>query len=144
MNLGQVKLLIILICLTLTLCGCADLKNKAMEQVVPTDFIIPINIGEVLKIPETDVINYFQNYREDFKILGKYLLENDFKRGLIDKTFFINTQGNDILIVQIYINDVLIGATSESLGKEFFDFMSIEIEMNTMGELTLFLRLQIK
>ena len=71
-------------------------------------------------------------------------MENGFKKGLIDKTFFINTQGNDILIVQIYINDVLIGATSESLGKEFFDFMSIEIEMNTMGELTLFLRLQIK
>ena len=32
-------------------------------------------------------------------------MENSFKRGLIDKKLFINTQGNDMLIVQIYVDD---------------------------------------
>lgn len=109
MNLGQVKLLIILICLTLTLCGCADLKNKGMEQVVPTDFIIPKNIGEVLKIPETDVISYFQNYREDFEILGKYLLENE-----------SDFQTRPVILFQGYDIDKIQDSDSQQISERLF------------------------
>lgn len=78
-----------------------------------------------------------------YERLSKYLLENGFKRGLIDKTLFIKTKGKDILVVQIYVDDILFGATNTSLCKEFSDIMCSEFEMSLMGELNFFLGLQV-
>jgi transposase InsO family protein len=78
-----------------------------------------------------------------YERLSKYLLENDFKRGLIDKTLFIKTKGKDILVIQIYVDDILFGATNTSLCKEFSDIMCSEFEMSLMGELNFFLGLQV-
>lgn len=77
MNLRPIKFISVLICLALTVCGCAGLKSKGTEHVTASDFIISLNVSEVLKRPETGVIKYFQNRREDFDILGRYLLENE-------------------------------------------------------------------
>lgn len=77
MNLWPVKFISILICFALVLCGCAGLKSKGTEHAEVSDFIIPLNVSEVLKRPETEVIKYFQNRRDDFDILGNYLLENE-------------------------------------------------------------------
>ena len=57
-----------------------------------------------------------------------FLMENEFKRGMIDKTLFIKTQGNDMFIVQIFDDDVLFDATNESLSKEFSNLMSKEFK----------------
>ena len=78
-----------------------------------------------------------------YERLSKYLLENGFQRGLIDKTLFIKTRGNDLLIVQIYVDDILFGATNDSLCKEFSEIMCREFEMSLMGELNFFLGLQV-
>ncbi|MEK5034310.1 hypothetical protein MKY96_22880 [Paenibacillus sp. FSL R7-0302] len=77
MNLRPMKFISVLICFALTVCGCAGLKSKGTEHVTASDFIIPLNVSEMLKRPETGVIKYFQNRREDFEILGSYLLENE-------------------------------------------------------------------
>ena len=50
----------------------------------------------------------------------------------------------DILIVQVYQDDILFGATNESLYKEISDIMCKEFEMSMMGDLTFFLGLQEK
>ena len=70
-------------------------------------------------------------------------MENDFKRGLIDKTLFVKTRGKDLLFVQIYVDDILFGATNDSLCKKFSDIMCREFEMSLMGELNFFLGLQV-
>ena len=64
--------------------------------------------------------------------------------GKIDTTLFIKLRENDILIVQIYVDDIIFGATNVSLCKEFVKFMHSEFEMSMMGELNFFLDLQIK
>ena len=51
---------------------------------------------------------------------------------------------NDILIVQIYVNDIIFGSTNETLYKDFESCMKEEFEMSMMGELNYFLGLQIK
>ena len=51
-----------------------------------------------------------QDPRAWYERLSNFLMENDFKRGLIDNTLFIKTKGNDMLIVHIYVDDVLFGA----------------------------------
>jgi hypothetical protein len=53
-------------------------------------------------------------------------------------------QGRDILIVQVYVDDIVFGALSNSLVARFAEDMSREFEMIMMGELQFFLGLKIK
>ncbi|KAH9670243.1 hypothetical protein KPL70_016903 [Citrus sinensis] len=76
--------------------------------------------------------------------LKNFLLENDFSMGKADTTLFVKHKNQDILIVQIYIDDIIFGSTNELLCKEFSSCMSKEFEMSMMGELKYFLGLQIK
>ncbi len=76
--------------------------------------------------------------------LSGFLLENDFVRGKMDSTLFIKTLNNDMLLVQIYVDDIIFGSTNENLCKDFSEFMQKEFEMSMMGELNFFLGLQIK
>ncbi|MCH82973.1 copia-type pol polyprotein [Trifolium medium] len=75
--------------------------------------------------------------------LSKFLLENNFERGKVDTTLFIKKSKHDILLVQIYVDDIIFGATNESLCKDFSNIMQSEFEMSMMGELRYFLGLQI-
>ena len=51
---------------------------------------------------------------------------------------------HDILLVQIYVDDIIFGATNDFLCKEFSNDMQSEFEMSMIGELNFFLGLQIK
>nr|GFA15223.1 retrovirus-related Pol polyprotein from transposon TNT 1-94 [Tanacetum cinerariifolium] len=50
----------------------------------------------------------------------------------------------DILLVQIYIDDIIFGATNKDLCKSFKKLMKDKFQMSSMGELTFFLGLQVK
>ena len=63
--------------------------------------------------------------------------------GKIDTTFFIKPKKNDMLIVQIYVDDIIFGATNGSLCEEFAKSMHSEFEMSMMEELNFFFGLQI-
>ncbi|KAH9657663.1 CCHC-type domain-containing protein [Citrus sinensis] len=76
--------------------------------------------------------------------LKNFLLDNDFFMGKTDTTLFVKHKNQDILIVQIYIDDIIFGSTNELLCKDFSSCMSQEFEMSMMGELKYFLGLQIK
>jgi len=62
----------------------------------------------------------------------------------VNTTLFIKKKLNDILLVQIYVDDIIFGSTNGSLCKEFSQDMQSEFEMSMMGELNFFLGLQIK
>ncbi|GAA0147929.1 hypothetical protein LIER_07508 [Lithospermum erythrorhizon] len=64
--------------------------------------------------------------------LSKHLIANDFTKGKVDSTVFLKTNGKHIIIVQIYIDDIIFGATNESLCKEFSSMMTSEFEMSMM------------
>jgi hypothetical protein len=57
---------------------------------------------------------------------------------------FLLRQGRDILIVQVYVDDIIFGGSSNSLVARFAEDMSRELDMSMMGELQFFLGLQIK
>ena len=50
---------------------------------------------------------------------SSHLLENNFQRGKIDKKLFIKTKGKDILAVQVYVDDILFGATNDFCARNF-------------------------
>nr|GEW02816.1 hypothetical protein [Tanacetum cinerariifolium] len=79
-----------------------------------------------------------------YQTLANYLLENGFYRGQIDQTLFIKKQKRDILLVQIYVDDIIFGATNKDLCKYFEKLMKDKFQMSSMEELTFFLGLQVK
>ena len=62
----------------------------------------------------------------------------------MDTTLFLKKDDQNLLVVQIYVDDIIFGATKQSLCEEFAKLMQGEFEMSMMGELTFFLGLQIK
>jgi len=85
-----------------------------------------------------------QAHRAWYEHLSKFLLEKYFSRDKVDTTLFIKRKLNDILLVQIYVDDIIFGSTNDYLCKEFSQDMQSEFEMSMMGELNFFLGLQIK
>nr|GEY97503.1 putative ribonuclease H-like domain-containing protein [Tanacetum cinerariifolium] len=58
-----------------------------------------------------------------YETLSTYLLENRFRRGIIDKTLFIKKDKGDILSVHVYVDDIIFGSTKKSLCIEFEGLM---------------------
>nr|GEX73142.1 hypothetical protein [Tanacetum cinerariifolium] len=79
-----------------------------------------------------------------YETLKNYILENGFQRSKIDQTLFIKKQKGDILLVQIYADDIIFGATNKDLCKAFTKLMKDKFQVSSMGELTFFLGLQVK
>nr|GEX76095.1 hypothetical protein [Tanacetum cinerariifolium] len=78
-----------------------------------------------------------------YETLANYLLENGFQRGKIDQTLFIKKQKGDILLVQVYMDDIIFGSTNKELCKAFEKLMKGKFQMSSIGELTFFLGLQV-
>jgi hypothetical protein len=64
--------------------------------------------------------------------------------GSVDKTTFTVKHGNDFLLVQIYVNDIIFGGSSHVLVSSFQKMMENEFQISVMGELTFFLCIQVK
>ncbi|GKC71858.1 retrovirus-related pol polyprotein from transposon TNT 1-94 [Tanacetum coccineum] len=64
--------------------------------------------------------------------------------GMVDNTLFTKKKSPNLIIVQIYVDDIIFGSTCQDMCDEFPKIMHDEFEMNMMGELNFFLVLQIK
>ncbi|GKB86543.1 putative ribonuclease H-like domain-containing protein [Tanacetum coccineum] len=56
-----------------------------------------------------------------------------YKRGKIDKTLFIRRDKYDILLVQVYVDDIIFGSTKKSLCTEFEKMMHKKFQMSSMA-----------
>ncbi|GJQ96195.1 putative ribonuclease H-like domain-containing protein [Tanacetum coccineum] len=74
----------------------------------------------------------------------KFSKKHGYRRGNIDKTLFIKKDKNDIMLVQVYVDDIIFGSTKRSWCDEFEALMKSRFQMSSIGELTFFLRLQVK
>ncbi|GJW03562.1 putative ribonuclease H-like domain-containing protein [Tanacetum coccineum] len=124
----------------------AFLYSKIKEEVYvcqPLGFEDPDFPGRVYKV-EKALYGLHQAPRAWYETLSTYLLDNGFKRGKIDKTLFIRRDQGDILLVQVYVDDIIFGSTKKSLCTEFKKMMHKKFQMSYMGKLTFFLGLQVK
>ncbi|GKA48851.1 putative ribonuclease H-like domain-containing protein [Tanacetum coccineum] len=124
----------------------AFLYGKIEEEVYvcqPPGFEDPDFPDRVYKV-EKALYGLHQAPRAWYETLSTYLLENRFQRGQIDKTLFIKRDQGDILIVQVYVDDIIFGSTKKKLCTEFEKMMHKKFQMSSMGELTFFLGLQVK
>nr|GEX09840.1 hypothetical protein [Tanacetum cinerariifolium] len=75
--------------------------------------------------------------------LSNFLVSKGFSKGSIDPTLFITKHGEDILLMQIYVDDIIFGSTNSKLSKRFEKLKHGNFEMSMMEELKFFLGIQI-
>ncbi|GJZ51548.1 putative ribonuclease H-like domain-containing protein [Tanacetum coccineum] len=124
----------------------AFLHGKIEEEVYvcqPPGFEDPDFPDRVYKV-EKALYGLHQAPRAWYETLLTYLLDNGFQRGKINKTLFIRMDKGDILLVQVYVDDIIFGSTKKSLCTEFEKMMHKKFQMSSMGELTFFLGMQVK
>ncbi|GJS66135.1 retrovirus-related pol polyprotein from transposon TNT 1-94 [Tanacetum coccineum] len=76
--------------------------------------------------------------------LKDFLIKHEYKIGMVDNTLFTRKKSSNLIIVQIYVDDIIFGSTCQDMCDEFAKIMHDEFEMSMMGELNFFLGLQIK
>nr|GEY09339.1 retrovirus-related Pol polyprotein from transposon TNT 1-94 [Tanacetum cinerariifolium] len=109
----------------------------------PLSFIDPQFPNKVYKV-EKALYGLHQAPRDWYETLSTFLLQNGYRRGTIDNTLFIKKYKDDIMLVQVYVDDIIFGSTKKSLGDEFEALMHKRFQMSSLGELTFFLGLQCK
>jgi hypothetical protein len=73
-----------------------------------------------------------------------FLLEHGYVMRSVDKILFTLNHVTDFLLVQIYVDDIIFGASSHTFVSRFQEMMESEFQMSMMGELTFFLGIQVK
>ena len=109
----------------------------------PKDFVDLHRPDDVYKLKRA-LYGLKQAPRAWYDRLTAYLTEHGFKRGSADTTLFIRNDKNSFIVTQIYVDDIVFGATNDSLAHSFANEMKAMIEMSMLGELTYFLGLQVK
>ncbi|GJR90085.1 retrovirus-related pol polyprotein from transposon TNT 1-94 [Tanacetum coccineum] len=95
----------------------AFLYDKIKEEVYvcqPLGFEDPDNPDKVYKVVKA-LYGLHQAPRTWYETLAKCLLDNRFHKGKIDQTLFIKKQKGDILLVQVYVDDIIFGSTKKEL-----------------------------
>ncbi|GKA38466.1 retrovirus-related pol polyprotein from transposon TNT 1-94 [Tanacetum coccineum] len=120
------------------------LNGSLREEVYvsqPDGFVDPENPNHVYKLKKA-LYGLKQAPREWYYLLSSFLLSQGFSKGTVDPTLFINRKGKDILLVQIYVDDIIFASTTELCDK-FSKIMCSKFKMSMMGKLSFFLGLQI-
>ncbi|GJU04477.1 retrovirus-related pol polyprotein from transposon TNT 1-94, partial [Tanacetum coccineum] len=78
-----------------------------------------------------------------YDMLSSFLISQDFSKGLVDHTLFIRKEGKELLLVQVYGDDIIFVASTLELCDLFAKIMCLKFKMSIMGKISFFLGLQI-
>ena len=84
-----------------------------------------------------------QALRAWYDRLIQYFVSHGFIRGKADQIIFIKREDGELIVAQVYVEDIIFGLTIDELAHRFSKLMQAEFEMSMIGELNYFLWLQI-
>ncbi|GJX19234.1 retrovirus-related pol polyprotein from transposon TNT 1-94 [Tanacetum coccineum] len=67
--------------------------------------------------------------------ISKFLLSQKFSKGDVDPTLFTRKKGKDILLVQSYVDDIIVASTEPALCDTFAEIMSSNFKISMMGKI---------
>ncbi|GJT55014.1 retrovirus-related pol polyprotein from transposon TNT 1-94 [Tanacetum coccineum] len=123
----------------------AFLKGELKEEVYvsqPEGFVDQDNPSHVYKLKKA-LYGLKQAPRAWYDMLSSFLISQHFSKGAVDPTLFIRKAGNDLLLVQIYVDDIIFASTNTAMCNEFANQMTTKFKMSMMGQMSFFLGLQI-
>nr|GFA68218.1 copia protein [Tanacetum cinerariifolium] len=123
----------------------AFLNGNLREEVYvsqPDGFVDPDNPNHVYKLKKA-LYGVKQAPRAWYDMLSSFLLSQYFSKGLVDPTLFIRRNGNNLLLVQIYVDDIIFASSTLELCDLFANLMCSKFKMSMMEKISFFLGLQI-
>nr|GEU62336.1 retrovirus-related Pol polyprotein from transposon TNT 1-94 [Tanacetum cinerariifolium] len=108
----------------------------------PDGFVDPYHPNKIYRLKKA-LYGLKQAPRAWYDELSTFLVSKGFSKGSIDPTLFITKHRGDILLVQVYVDDIIFGSMNPKLSKQFEKLMHSKFEMSMMGELKFFLGIQI-
>ncbi|GKA59840.1 retrovirus-related pol polyprotein from transposon TNT 1-94 [Tanacetum coccineum] len=123
----------------------AFLNGNLREKVYvsqPDGFVDPDNPNHVYKLKKA-VYGLKQALRAWYDMLSSFLISQDFSKGSVDPTLFIRKEGKELLLVQVYVDDIIFAASTPELCDLFAKIMCSKFKMSMMGKISFFLGLQI-
>ncbi|GJS45557.1 putative ribonuclease H-like domain-containing protein [Tanacetum coccineum] len=118
----------------------AFLYGNITEEVYvkqPPGFEDPTHPNKVYRVVKA-LYGLHQAPRAWYERLSTFLLKHGYRRGAIDKTLFIKKDRRDIMLVQVYVDDIIFGSTKSSMVKDFEELMQKEFKMSSMDILNKF------
>ena len=89
-----------------------DLEEEVyMEQ--PEGFSLTDNPNYVCKLKKA-LYGLKQAPRAWYYRLDKFLLDKGFKKGIVESNLYIESEGDDLLVFMVYVDDIVFGCTNES------------------------------
>ncbi|GJU02054.1 putative ribonuclease H-like domain-containing protein [Tanacetum coccineum] len=108
----------------------------------PDCFVDPDNPNHVYKLKKA-LYGLKQAPRAWYDMLSSFLISQDFSKGLVDPTLFICKEGKELLLVQVYVDDIIFAASTPELCDLFAKITCSKFKMSMMGKISFFLGLQI-
>ncbi|GJU61026.1 retrovirus-related pol polyprotein from transposon TNT 1-94 [Tanacetum coccineum] len=110
----------------------AFLNGTLREEVYisqPDGFVDPENPNHMYKLKKA-LYGLKQAPRACYDFLSSFLLSQKFSKGAVDPTLFIRREGKDILLVQIYVDDIISASTKPGLCETFSEIIPRGIFLN--------------
>ncbi|GJT42849.1 retrovirus-related pol polyprotein from transposon TNT 1-94 [Tanacetum coccineum] len=123
----------------------AFLNGELKEEVYvsqPEGFVDQDNPSHVYKLKKA-LYGLKQAPRAWYDMLSSFLISQQFSKGAVDPTLFTRHARNDLLLVQIYVDDIIFASTNTAMCNEFANLMTTKFKMSMMGQMSFFLGLQI-
>nr|GEW16916.1 retrovirus-related Pol polyprotein from transposon TNT 1-94 [Tanacetum cinerariifolium] len=122
-----------------------DYSRKVKESLnVTFDETPPPSKTSPLVDDDLDVEEAIKAPKAWYDRLKAFLIKHEYKMGMVDNTLFTKKKSSNLIIIQIYVDDIIFGSTCQDMCGEFAKIMHDEFEMSMMDELNFFFGLQIK
>ncbi|KAL0308843.1 UNVERIFIED_CONTAM: Retrovirus-related Pol polyprotein from transposon RE2 [Sesamum radiatum] len=108
----------------------------------PQGFIAKGSEEKVLRLKKA-LYGLKQAPRAWYSRIDKYFMDRGFRRSLSEPTLYIKSQGNDTLIVSLYVDDLIYTGNNEKMIQDFKEDMMKTFEMSDLGLMHFFLGIEI-
>ena len=85
-----------------------------------------------------------QALRAWYDRLTQYLVSHGLTRGQANQTLFIKREDDELIVAQVYVDNIIFESTKDELAHNFSKLMQVEFEMSMIGDLNHFIGLQIR
>ncbi|GJU94062.1 retrovirus-related pol polyprotein from transposon TNT 1-94 [Tanacetum coccineum] len=121
------------------------LNGNLQEEVYvsqPNGFVDPNNPNQVYKLKKA-LYGLKQAPRAWYDMLSSFLISQDFSKGSVDPALFIRKEGKELLLVQVYVDDIIFAVSTPELCDLLAKIMCSKFKMSMMGKFSFFLGLKI-
>nr|GEW73727.1 hypothetical protein [Tanacetum cinerariifolium] len=115
-----------------TFLNCKLKKEVNVSQ--PEGFVDQDNPSHMYKLKKA-LYGIKQAPRAWYNMLSSFPISQHFSKGAVDPTLFTQKARDDLLLTQIYVDDIIFASTNTAMCNEFANLMTTKFKMSMMGQI---------